>query len=259
VQHDENYAAQISNDLYHELRTNFVIRLFPTKVESVVDFGCGEGFFSEIMLRNKLAKDIVAIDPSDNLIKIARANPALNQNNNCKIVHGGVGSLKEIKDVSRDLVVALNVLAYMTRLEEELFYKECFRILKPGGHLLVTHSNELFDMFTMNNLTVDFFKSEFGVDIGSCIDLKNVEPIETYAIRENPLSYSLKLKSFGFDQQNIDFFHHHSVLPRMAETSIRNLVTPEFEKREKNEMGDWKEYFMSSTFGVLASKKDDLS
>jgi SAM-dependent methyltransferase len=111
-----------------------------------------------------------------------------------------------IEESSLDLGIALNVLAYMTRDEETQFYKESHRILKPGGHLLVTHSNELFDLFTLNNLTVEFFSRNFKVDINEFLDLKNVDPVATYGIRENPLSYSGKLAGFGFVQERIDFF-----------------------------------------------------
>jgi hypothetical protein len=142
----------------------------------------------------------------------------------------------------------------MTQDEENQFYLESNRILKPGGHILITHSNELFDMFTMNNLTIDFFERNFGVRIGEYLDLAGLTPVETYGIRENPLNYSTKLRRYGFEQQKIDFFHHHSDLPRGSHTQVRNKVSSEFENASSEGVRRWQELFMSSTFGVLASK-----
>ena len=249
-----NYAHQISEDPYHKLRADFILRLFPNHVNLALDFGCGEGFFSELMLRNGLAKKVIGLDPSSNLIRIAGENQYLSSNVDCEIRLGGSNDLNVIEDLSVDLVIALNVLAYMTRDEETQFYQESNRILKPGGHLLVTHSNELFDLFTLNNLTVDFFSRNFKVDISELLDLKSVDPVATYGIRENPLSYTQKLESFGFEQKKIDFFHHHSDLPRKQNSTARNKVASEMENRSLSDPFLWQEYFMSSTFGVLASK-----
>ena len=102
-------------------------------------------------------------------------------------------------------MVALNVLAYMEEGEEDQFYRESNRVLKPGGHLLITHSNELFDMFTMNILTVKLFESHFKVKISQYLELSETLPVQTYRIRESPLSYSLKLNGYGFRQEKIDF------------------------------------------------------
>lgn len=247
-----NYASQISDDLYHKLRTEFILRLFPADVNLVVDFGCGEGFFSELMLRRNLAKRIIGLDPSPNLIEIASKNKYLSHDQNCKISLGGVSELADIQESSVDLVIALNVLAYMKPSEESLFYKESSRILKLGGFLLVTHSNVLFDMFIMNNLTVDFFITNFKIDISEFLDLKELIPVQTYGIRENPLSYSTKLSEYGFKQLNIDFFHHHSELPRRSNNLARNQISAELELRPKSQNPNWQEFFISSTFGVLA-------
>lgn len=206
------------------------------------------------MLRNGLAKKVIGVDPSTELIRIAGENQYLSSNIDCDIKLGGSDDLKVIEESSVDLVIALNVLAYMTRDEEKQFYNESNRILKPGGHLLVTHSNELFDLFTLNNLTVEFFSRNFKVDISEFLELKNVEHVSTYGIRENPLSYALKLAQFGFEQKRIDFFHHHSDLPRRQNSTARNKVSSEMEFRTLTNPVDWREYFMSSTFGVLASK-----
>jgi len=253
-EYEPGYADQMQNDVYHIHRTNFILRLFPENVTTVVDFGCGEGFYSELMVKENLAKNIIALDPSLHLIEIAKSNEVLSRNTSVAISQGGVEELKDIASGSSDLVLALNVLAYMTKEEEDLFYKECNRIVKVGGALLVTHSNELFDMFTLNNLTIDFFLNNFHVNIKEFLNLDECEIIQTYGIRENPLSYSSKLVTYGFQQEKIDFFHHHNKLPRAESVPSRNKILTEIEMRDTNAPIHWTEYFQSSTFGVLARK-----
>jgi chemotaxis methyl-accepting protein methylase len=71
---------------------------------------------------------------------------------------GDVNYLKEIPSASLDGLLSFNVLAYLTDEEELTFYQEASRIVKPGGYLVVTHSNRLFDMFSLNQYTISFFK-----------------------------------------------------------------------------------------------------
>jgi hypothetical protein len=153
--------------------------------------------------------------------------------------------------------VVANVLAYMDKEEEELFYKESFRILKKSGFLVATHSNILFDIFTFNNLTVEFYKNSFEIDIQHLLNLGDLKNIETYGIRENPLIYAIKLNGYGFKEEEKRFFHHHPAPPRMADTKhARNTIYEELEKEALTQLlPNWKENFTASTFGVRAVKE----
>src|SRR5262249_4808841 len=55
------------------------------------------------------------------------------------------------------VVVALNVLPYLSEAEEAKFFEHARKITK---YLLVSHVNELFDLVTFNRYTVEFFRSK---------------------------------------------------------------------------------------------------
>ena len=255
-QQEPNYADQMQDDIYHVMRTNFIRRLLPEFANTVIDFGSGEGAFTNLLIEKSLAKKVYAIDPSPVLTEVARKNASLTNNPNVSIIQGDVHELKKFENSSIDLIIALNVLAYMSTDEEKVFYEESNRILAKNGHLLVTHSNELFDLFTLNNLTIDFFQKNFKVDVKELIDIKGIQKIETYKIRENPLSYARKLLNMGFQQIRLDFFHYHCNLPRNEDSPARNKIIPQHEERSVNSDFDWTNFFQSSTFGVLARKVD---
>jgi ubiquinone/menaquinone biosynthesis C-methylase UbiE len=253
---EHGYAEAVNDGSYHDYRLQFINKLLP-KLEDIdaLDFGCGEGVIARILAENG-AKSIIGIDPSSQLLDQYDSGFSLAHKLDLRL--GDVGSISEIPSQSLDLVVVANVLAYMSVSEEDLFYKESYRVLKPGGMLVATHSNVLFDMFTFNNLTVDFFSENFNVDVSSLIENRDLTSIETYGIRENPLSYGDKLFSYGFKELDKRFFHHHPAPPRLGGASgdtPRNRIFEDLEKAALElDHPDWKENFNSSTFGVKAEK-----
>ena len=174
---------------------------------------------------------------------------------------GGVGVMKKIADGSVDSVFALNVLAYLEPDEEEAFYRETHRVLRPGGQLIVTHSNELFDMFTFNRYTVDFFARNFAFGnetktIASLLTHPDKPDRQGFSIRENPLNYSVKLLGYGFREEQQEFAILHE---------LPFLLTPEINFDDINkrtypktigwpERDRWKLMFVCSIFGSRATR-----
>ncbi|MGD1906288.1 MAG: class I SAM-dependent methyltransferase [Leptolyngbyaceae cyanobacterium] len=164
----------------------------------VLDFGCGDGVMGEAVLG--AGGHVSCLDIDEMMIKSTQARlSGLNIDKSISqysVVCGGVEQLSQYSENEFDLILALNVLAYMSPDEEKKFYSESRRILRPGGNLVITHSNELFDLFTFNKYTVSFFQRHFSDyecmdEIGSLLvhpDLPDRRPLP---IRENPLSYKL--------------------------------------------------------------------
>lgn len=145
---------------YHRNRLRMVEALLAPEdfAGHVVDFGCGDG----IMARSVLNKGgtITAIDIDSDMVATTRH--ALDPfRERVTLVEGGVESLQGLPDGSADTLLALNVLSYLSPKEDNLFYENAARILRQGGALVCTHSNELFDMFTLNKYTVAFFQKNF--------------------------------------------------------------------------------------------------
>lgn len=254
AQQEPEYADALKNDPYHELRLNFVEALIPSEPNlRVIDFGCGEGVLSRKLALGGAA-DVIGIDPSADLIENAKSGPPLA---NARYLLGSVEQLRGVLSGTIDLILVINVLAYMSADEEHSFYTEAKRVLSPGGSLVVTHSNELFDLFTLNNLTVEFFDRHFGSNVEPLLaEMSKKTAIETYGIRENPLSYPAKLAAFGFAQQDVRFFHNHPTPPLLQGTGDkRNIVNKDLEDDALNRNSPlWTDFFKCSTFGVRATK-----
>jgi SAM-dependent methyltransferase len=173
-----------------------------------------------------------------------------------KLVRGGVGVMECMQEKSFDFLFVLNVLAYLNAAEEEEFYRQARRIVRPGGVLIVTHSNELFDVFTFNRYTVNFFSKHFSrlgteCNIDALLTNPGIPNRFVFNVRENPLAYHYKLNKYGFAETRQEFAILHSLPP---------LLTPDIEFDEINsrtylettnwpEEERWKLMFMCSIFG----------
>jgi len=209
---------------YHQNRLRMVKALIEEIdfTDSVcLDFGCGDGVFAEMLLTAG-AKHVHGIDIAEEMITSARERlkPFAER---VTLEVGGVERLSNLPDRKFDHTFSLNVNAYFSQEDDACFYKQARRIMLPGGSLVITHSNELFDMFTLNRYTKLFFEKHFSMEGAAC----DVSPLLTrpdvpsrriFGVRENPLSYPEKLRKLGFDPMAQEFAILHSMPP---------LLTPE--------------------------------
>jgi len=248
----DNYIQKIDSP-YHRHRLNSINALISDiklKDKKAIDFGSGEGVYTQYLA--ECGARVIAMDPSEKMTEAARKRLA---GFPAEIRCGDVSELELIDSASIDLMICLNTLAYMTEEEEDAFYRSTFRILKNKGQLLVSHSNELFDMFTLNKFTAHFFSEHFGVDISSLIVNNTIPDKGIYSVRENPLSYKHKLSAYGFEELEQSYCMFHRIPPLLMADA-----DPYSDKREfpdtltwgKKE--EWKLMFQCSTFASLSQK-----
>ena len=246
---------------YHRHRLAMIQRVAGNVVQpgsACLDFGCGDGIFAETLSAE--GASVVGVDIDPQMIAAARQRFA-DRSLSVSFDVGGVEAFARLADGSTDVVFALNVVAYLTPDEDDLFYRECFRILRPGGHLIVTHSNELFDMFTLNRYTVDFFRRNFGtadatVDVTGLLTRPDVPDRKTFSIRENPLSYGHKLARSGFREEAQEFASLHPLPPLlMDDWRPDDINAREYADTLDRPAGErWKLMFQCSMFGSRAVK-----
>ena len=94
---------------------------------SVLDVGCGTGFFIESM-RGRY--DAWGVDPSDIAVRLCRER-GLTQ-----VVQGSAYDLSSLQGRRFDAVYFLDVLEHLP--EDLPAVEEAIRVLKPGGHVIVT-------------------------------------------------------------------------------------------------------------------------
>lgn len=252
-----DYADELKGG-YHKHRLSVIDALIPKKLFSrgkrIFDFGCGDAVHFPAFLKS--GAEISGVDIAPEMVSLARDRLSKNNCNPAIVSLGGSAALKGIKTGSLDAILSFNVLAYLTKKEEEIFYKHAGRTIKRGGFLIVTHSNELFDLFSLNRYTVNFFSeylmsSRYKKKIR--ILLKNADKPKCpvlYNIRENPLTYGKKLKKYGFCEIRQEFINHHNAPPALLS---EDKAYPDTLSVTDNDR--WKLIFTCSTFGSCAIKE----
>jgi ubiquinone/menaquinone biosynthesis C-methylase UbiE len=98
----------------------------------MVDCGCGDGRFTARMARAVNAGRAIGIDVVPDNIALLEAQG----------IEGRVGDLDRglpLEGKSADLVVASHVIEHVA--DTDMLVKECYRVLCPGGHLLIATPN----------------------------------------------------------------------------------------------------------------------
>jgi ubiquinone/menaquinone biosynthesis C-methylase UbiE len=270
-----DYGGALENR-YHQHRLTVIRALIPDELfapgRHIFDFGCGDGVHFSAFL--DAGAQIEGVDFSEGMIEQARRRLRDGRRDIGLARLGGVDALRAVPAASLDAVLSFNVLAYLTQDEEKTFYQQSARILKVGGYLLVTHSNELFDMFSLNRYTFEFFERHLAFEPYYRSALKELlskadvpEKAATYNVRENPLSYRYKLARYGFEETRQEFINLHRAPPLVLESAlIREDDSAQTQQRgafSQKEYPDtlgwpeedrWKLMFVCSTFGSCAIK-----
>lgn len=135
----DNYSRIVIDELQSfkaEAWTKKIIDNAPIKpVLDVLDAGCGPGFFS--ILLSKTGHRTVGIDGSTGMLKHAKQN-AERYGVSPLFIEGDCHMLP-FSDCSFDLIVSRNVTH--TLLNHHRAYCEWFRVLRPGGKLLIFDAN----------------------------------------------------------------------------------------------------------------------
>lgn len=254
----QSYVDRLSSE-YHNHRLAVINALIPEELyqegQRIFDFGCGDAVLFEQFL--KKGSRISGMDISAEMVALARQRLSRMNADPDLISVGGASALTHLPDDSLDAILSFNVLAYLMEDEEALFYKEAYRLLRPGGYLIVTHSNELFDMYSLNQYTIEFFAHHLVQDRGLREPLRalvtnasEAESINTYNVRENPLTYRFKLAKYGFVEQRQEFVNLHTAPPPLLPKDKSYPDTLSWKEEDK-----WKLMFICSTYGSQSIRK----
>lgn len=139
-----NYGRIITSELASFRRQAWEERfssLLPQRSLDVLDFGCGPGFFSQILAG--LGHRVTGADLSEGMIREACDSLGAGRGNPAFVLIDG--TLDAFADSSFDVVVSRNVT--WTLQEPEAFYLQARRVLRPGGMLLVYDANWQLPLF----------------------------------------------------------------------------------------------------------------
>ncbi|MCB9946838.1 MAG: class I SAM-dependent methyltransferase [Rhodospirillaceae bacterium] len=219
-----------------------------------LDFGCGDGVLMERLLADGCVMEGTDIAPA----MIERARRRL-EGTGCPLSVGGIEQLAKLPAGRFDFIVALNVLAYFTPDEETRFFSEVSRILKPGGGLLVSNVNALFDLYTLNSFTREFLNREFweaaSVDASALLTHPELPQRTDYAVKANPLSYREVLRGFGLAERDRDFFNFHRIAPLLVPDghTLNDYLVVDVDELDR--IPEWKRMLACSTYFSLSVKE----
>jgi SAM-dependent methyltransferase len=246
-----------TNPEYHADRIRALAVLFK-KIpvpKRIVDFGVGDGMYMTELVDPLSVEKVIGIDRSKYMLELCSDRLKAFS---FRGVLGSVDLLSQI-DGQFDLGLAINVLGYLDTDELDIFYYEMARLIRPGGHLIVLNGNELFDMFALNQGTVEFFKKNFESDVSGLLTEGDSRRPQN-ATRKNPLNYSAEVEPYGFMEIAQAYSQWHKILPAMgnrgADLAEARLIMRDhnFDPNTLPATERWKAMFRSSIVASLCKR-----
>lgn len=245
------------------------------KPRSILDIGCGGGWtVLDAIERGLMARGIEPVQELKEfgcrLLQQHGYDPNL-------ITQDDLSSIAALPASSEDCISLLSVLPHVPRDCWDQVHKDIARTLKPGGRLVAAYRNELFDLFTFNSITVEFFDRSLWDDevfhtLRHDRTLEMLKGLITNPdlpgpyfsaaadksfgkldrIKSNPMTMSSYLEQYGLKVERTRFFHFHCVPPILADK------TKDFRKinhqMEITMTDNWRANFMAAIFMVEVVK-----
>jgi ubiquinone/menaquinone biosynthesis C-methylase UbiE len=184
---DEKWSNRIN--LYTHLVE--VLKKYELKFKEldVLDIGCGFGHGTSLLKKYYNFKNVTGLDFNGNFI-----NDAKSKFNNVEYVHASATSLP-FKNNSVDIITNIESLHHYKGTH--YFYREAYRVLKPGGYVLTTDVNTPYETdLIAENL---FERSGFYMT-----DKINITPMVTKSCEEELNTFEIKHEGIG--KEKIEYF-----------------------------------------------------
>ena len=137
---------------WNEENLERILKFCSDKIQGrVLDVGCGDGFFTAKILQRFNLKNVYGLDISSKAVDLARLkHPEI------KFQQGALNHIPEETN-SIDSVTMIEVIEHLVDIEGTL--KELFRVMKPGGILLITTTD--FNLLKQVIIAMFFFEKYF--------------------------------------------------------------------------------------------------
>lgn len=140
-EYDERFSApDFTDQTFIATELDFVLQKVRSNDE-VLDMGCGTGRFTVPLARK--ARKVTGLDLSPGMLSIARAKTHA-ENLNVELQQGNMMSMP-FSDNSFDVVTCMVALMHIPVEFRQRVFDEARRVLKPGGRMIISVKNGLFE------------------------------------------------------------------------------------------------------------------
>jgi ubiquinone/menaquinone biosynthesis C-methylase UbiE len=148
-----NYQVKGISRWYWDYKDKRILNNLSKNDQIIYDIGCGEGIFLEKLNQLASNRQLIGIDYMEENIAICKKH-------NLPARQGDIYNL-DIKDNSVDIIFLIEVIEHLTKPEEAL--KELYRVLKPGGKLVILFPHDsVFAFARLLFLRIKEFKMDPG-------------------------------------------------------------------------------------------------
>jgi SAM-dependent methyltransferase len=268
--HFDKWAGKLRLNSYEHKYTMNSVRLKIVmgileefKIGRLLDLGCGEAHTTREFL--KAGWHASGIELSEPLADSANQYLAAEGFGDNLVIQGSATDLSPFPNESFDVVTCLGVAYYIE--DQKSLYSEVARVLKKGGIFICSHHNILFNLYTFNKYTIQFFKDEVISDLpisdqekANYLDgvahllafpeepkVHNIGSARDDLIMypENPLTYDKRLKEHNMSLFSPILFHGWHALPPLLMNRDLKILSQENDYGKKD---DWRGTFMAAHF-----------
>lgn len=237
----------------------------------ILDYGCGLGRLCTALVSQ--GYDAWGMEKHDDMRAIAEESVSKVSNGEKRMLPGSVDELAAMPAASYDMFIAMGVFQYLSKAEYDRTLGEIHRVLKPGGTLIATWQNAMFDTFTFNKYTVDFMMDKL---VGPQVDAaqsgavqKDIESLmvnfdkppyaatrardNIFVYLTNPLTIDGHLRTAKFAAKQ-KFFYEWFGLPPLIASKHPELAKQIAAGFEVENAKSWQGHFMANAFLIEAQK-----
>ena len=224
-------------------RNNFALNCFKKlKLKTHLDLGCGSGEL--IKATSKYASKSVGIDFADRMILTAKKRYGENINRNFYSID--IKKYLEEDGDRYDLISANGFFEYFSTIEMNDLFKKIKKKLSRNGYLVGSFRNRLFNIFSLNNFSINEVKAKnldnllneavflnspryktiLNKKMGRNIRLKKIKYPETGGVKVDtrhqytPIEISRRLVKIGFSIENIYPINLHLINPKIKNQKV---------------------------------------
>ncbi len=238
----------------------------------IVDMGCGIGYNACYL--GGLGYKVTAFDASEQGVARGRELASGLGLTDVEFHNFDHTFLGKLPDASIDAAIGMGFIYYLDDAAREYVYRHAARVLRPNGLMALTLTNQLFDAFSLNSTSLEFwsgiidsFSSVGGLldnDVRAALagDVKVPERKKTpnsisarFGIHaDNPMIYHRLVDSFGLKVDEI-LFPDSNLLPPFLEARLSEDELCRLKARTcLQKARDWRGMFMDYEFLAFLRK-----